>query len=66
MIFAYHVTFWDELNETEANENGIVSGKDYGEAANKIAAFYKYNVFSIELAMYEEVMTQEELVDVWD
>ena len=49
-MFAYEVYYWDEINEKEANDHGIVYGDTYAEASKNIVDYYgEENVIELKL-----------------
>lgn len=62
MLIRYEIEFWDEINEKDSIEKGLTSGKDFGEAVNRITNYYgKDNVYSIKVYECEEVLCDEEI-----
>lgn len=39
-FYIYNVQYWDDLEEKEATANGIVYGKNYGNAIEKVMKDY--------------------------
>lgn len=67
MLFVYHVEFYDEVTSEDTSEKGITCGNDIGDAANKITEWYgKNNVYSLKLTPYEQVITEEDITNLWD
>ena len=49
-MFAYEVTYWDEINDKEANDHGIVYGDTYVEVNKKIVYYYgEDNIIELKL-----------------
>lgn len=66
-MFYYDVEFWDELNQEPNVERGVVHGNSYGEAADKLIEYYgEHNVVTISLSEVEPVMSEEELIDMFE
>lgn len=62
MLVRYEIEFWDEIDEVDKIEKGLSTGKDLGEAVNRITNYYgKNNVISIKVYECEEVLCDEEL-----
>lgn len=63
-IFRYEVFFYDQYNDEERTEKGICTGKDYGDAANKLVnpdTGYG-EVISIKLRdLDDEIITDKDL-----
>ena len=62
MLVKYEIEFWDEIDEVDKIEKGLSTGKDLGEAVNRITNYYgKNNVISIKVYECEEVLCDEEI-----
>ena len=49
-MFAYEVTYWDEIDNKEANDHGIAFGDTYAEANKNIVDYYgEENVIELKL-----------------
>ena len=49
-MFAYEVTYWDEIDNKEANGHGIAFGNTYAEANKNIVDYYgEENVIELKL-----------------
>ena len=49
-MFAYEVSYWDEVNDKEENDHGIAYGDTYAEASKNIADYYgEENVIELKL-----------------
>jgi len=63
-MFRYKTTWLDDIEEKVTTESGIVIGKDYGEAANRVAAFYgREHVITIALTELEDILTEDSIID---
>ena len=64
MMFEYTVKYWPEEDEViqPIIERGIVTGKDYGTAANRIVEYYGIKGL-IELTLCEtyDILSEEEI-----
>ena len=66
-MFQYEVEYWDEINQEPTVECGIVQGYSYGNAADILVECYgKHNVVTISLSEIEPVMSEEELIDMFE
>ena len=49
-MFAYEVTYWDEINDKEANDHGIVYGDTYVKANQNVIYYYgEDNIIELKL-----------------
>ena len=49
-MFAYEVSYWDEINDKEENDHGIVYGNTYAEANKNVVYYYgEDNVIELKL-----------------
>ena len=49
-MFAYEVTYWDEVNDKKENDHGIVYGKTFAEATKNVVYYYgEDNVLELKL-----------------
>ena len=49
-MFAYEVSYWDEVNVKKENVHGIVYGDTYAEANKKVVYYYgEDNVLELKL-----------------
>lgn len=49
-MFAYEVTYWDEVNDKEENDHGIVHGDTYVKANQKVIYYYgEDNIIELKL-----------------
>ncbi len=63
-MFRYKTTWVDDTIEEVTTESGIVTGKDYGEAANRVVAFYgKERVITIALTELVDILTEDNIID---
>ena len=63
-MFYYKIDFWDEIDHEERQESGIMSAKDYAEAAGKVVGYYgASNVIGIYLEEWEDVLTEDEVME---
>ena len=54
-MFAYEVSYWDEINDKEANDHGIVYGDTFAEVNKKIVYYYgEDNVIELKLFAISE------------
>ena len=61
-MYRYTIQFIDELNDEKLSEKGICSGANYGEATNKVVAYYgAENVIEIKIYEIEDILCDEEL-----
>lgn len=66
-MYCYVINFWDEIDNTDCTEKGIVGASSYGEAAQKITDYYgAKNVIEIKLYESEDVLCQDELLDMFN
>ena len=66
-MFYYQVEFWDEINQEPSTGRGVVCGNNYGEAANTLVEYYgKDCVVNISLSEIEPVMSEKELIDMFE
>lgn len=58
MFYKYKVGYYDEYNDEETYDSGIVCAPDYGAAANRVIYSYgKDNIFDLYL---KEIITEDE------
>lgn len=58
-MYAYEITYWDEVENKELNDHGIAYGEDYANASKNVADYYgEKNV--IELTLF--ALEQEKLI----
>ena len=49
-MFAYEVSYWDEVNDKEENDHGIAYGDTYAEVNKNIVDYYgEDNVIELKL-----------------
>ena len=49
-MFAYEVSYWDEINDKEANDHGIVYGDTYVKANQNVIYYYgEDNIIELKL-----------------
>ena len=49
-MFAYEVTYWDEVNDKKGNDHGIVYANTYAEANKNVVYYYgEDNVLELKL-----------------
>lgn len=64
MFYFYKVTYWDTYDSEEKTARGLVYGKDYGKAANKVVEAYDKTCV-IDMYLYEidakDVIDEEEI-----
>ena len=54
-MFAYEVSYWDEVNDKEENDHGIAYGDSYVEVNKKIVYYYgEDNVIELKLFAISE------------
>lgn len=64
-MFRYKVKFWDDVTNSENYDSGFVSGKTYGEAADKVVEYFGRNsIHNIELIEYDEVISDIEMKEI--
>lgn len=53
-MYAYEITYWDEVDNKELNDHGFVYGADYADAAQHIAEYYgEKNIIELKLFALE-------------
>ena len=54
-MFAYEVTYWDEVNDKKENDHGIVYGNSYAEVNKNVVYYYgEENVIELKLFAISE------------
>ena len=54
-MFAYEVTYWDEVNDKKENDHGIVYGKTFAEMNKNVVYYYgEENVIELKLFAISE------------
>ena len=49
-MFAYEVTYWDEVNDKNENDHGIAYGDTYAEANKNVVDYYgEENIIELKL-----------------
>lgn len=65
MMFTYTAKYWPDEETSFPKptiERGLVAGKDYGTAANRIAAYYGVkNLIELTLSETYDILTEEEI-----
>ena len=65
-MFRYEINYWDEYDNKQEFEKGIISAENYGIAANKIVDYYgEENIIDIKLCPLEEILTDDDLKDIY-
>ena len=65
-MFRYEINYWDEYDNRQESDKGIISAENYGIAANKIVNFYgEENIIDIKLYPLEEILTDDDLKDIY-
>ena len=63
-MFRFKITYLDEIEKKVATESGIVAGKTYGEAADRLVEIYgKENLTAIGLYELDTWLTDAQLSD---
>ena len=66
MMFRYEINYWDEYDNKQESNKGIISAENYGIAANKIVDYYgEENIIDIKLYPLEEILTDDDLKDMY-
>lgn len=65
-MFRYEINYWDEYDNRQESDKGIISAENYGIAANKIVNYYgEENIIDIKLCPLEEILTDDDLKDIY-
>lgn len=62
MFYEFKATYWDDYDDCEKEDRGLVFAKDYGKAAKKVSAAYGRNIISVylcELDAYNTITVDE-------
>lgn len=63
-MFKYKVHYWDEVENRNTDEVGLVAAKSWGKAVEKVREYYgPKNVFSITVEEWDDVVYAEEVVN---
>ena len=61
-MYQYYVEYWDNLNNCDGEDTGLVAAENYSQAINKVTEYYgEKNVSHIRLTVYNNPITFEEL-----
>jgi len=62
MLFKYKVKFWEDFEDK--NETGLVVGKTYVEACEKVVGYYGHDaLIDITLEPWESFLTFDEIIE---
>lgn len=63
-MFYYRVEFWDEIDQRQREESGLLAAKSYGEAATRAAEYYgEKNVSSVYVEEWEDVISEDDVME---
>ena len=64
-MFRYEVAFLNDVTNSEDYDRGFVSGKTYGEAADKLVEYFgKDAIYNLKLFEYDEVISDTEMKEI--
>lgn len=63
-MYKFQVNYWDEDDRKAKDEQGLVSAKNYGAAAERVVQYYgAANVSSVYLEEWEDVLIEDEVLE---
>ena len=63
-MYKFQVNYWDEDDQKMKDEQGLVSAKNYGAAAERVVQYYgAANVSSVYLEEWEDVLIEDEVLE---
>jgi hypothetical protein len=63
-MFYYTISYWDQIDLRERKDSGLVAAADHGAAVNRVIEYYgKENVFSVEIEEWEDILSEEEVME---
>lgn len=57
MFYEFKVTYWDDFNDRDEQEQGLVWAEDYGEAAQKLKDDYGRELIDMYLQEWDTANT---------
>ena len=57
MYYEYKVTYWNDANDAEEKDHGLVYGENYGDAAEKVDKDYGNSLIDMYLQEWEDTNT---------
>ena len=57
MFYEFKATYWDDYNDCEKEDRGLVFAEDYAEAANKVKTDYGRELISMYLCEWDTCNT---------
>ena len=62
-MFYYTVKYWDNDEQKNIHESGLVGAASYSEAAERLTTYFGRGLSSMELTEWETVLCEEEILD---
>lgn len=53
MFYEFKATYWDDYDDCEKEDRGLVFAKDYSKAADKVSADYGHQLISVYLCEWD-------------
>ena len=63
-MYKFQVNYWDEDDRKSKDEQGLVSAKNYGAAAERVVEYYgAANVSSVYLEEWEDILIDDDVLE---
>lgn len=62
-MFYYIVEYWDNDEQKNVQESGLVGATNYSEAAERLTKYFGSHLSSMKLIEWETVLCEEEILD---
>ena len=63
-MYKFQVNYWDEDDQKSKDEQGLVSAKNYGAAAEQVVQYYgAANVSSVYLEEWDDILIEDEVLE---
>jgi hypothetical protein len=62
-MYHYIVEYWDKEEQRNIRESGLIGADTYSTAAEKLTKYYGDSLYSMELAAWEDILTESEVLD---
>ena len=63
-MYKFQVNYWDEDDRKSKDEQGLVSAKNYGAAAERVVEYYgAANVSSVYLEEWEDILIEDDVLE---
>ena len=62
-MYRFNVKYWKDAEEAECS--GIVAGKDYGEAANRLDEYFGEDLISMTIYEIDDIIEDEDIKEFY-